>query len=1659
MAEVKNAFIKSKMNQDLDGRLLPSGEYREGINIQVSKSEGPDVGALENVRGNELVVNFRNLTSAQNIDVIGEHTDVSNNTVYVFLTDYTDPNPVPNQTYNTIANNYIFSYNISTKVSVQLATGNWLNFSKKYPIYGINVLENLLFWTDNRNQPRKLNISQATNIAASTSTTGFFISNYYTLEEQISVAKLYPYQCINLYRSNGQTPPVYSTSMLDVVSQYLPNGGTGTADATGPGTTINILTSSIQGQITVGATISSTSITNSPTVVSKTLSGNFTSIVVSSSIEWVNDQLITFNANPDYDASYPGDPDYLRNKFVRFSYRYKFADGEYSPYAPFTQAAFIPQQDGYFLTSGIPGTTTDEDDTFRSTVVQFMQNKVNKVILNIPLPSTNISTDYKIQEIDILYKESDSLAVTVLDTILNSALPNNANFIDYKYESRKPFRTLPESQLIRVYDKVPVRAFGQEISGNRVIYSNFQNKHTPPSKLNYNVGAFSKSAPFTLNATNPTTNATSIKEYPMHTLKQNRNYQVGIVLSDKFGRSSSVILSSVNQGDVLDVLGNGSFGGATYFHPYKDFLKLNTDSGKISTWAGDSLKVLFNEPGIPSNVNRNDLPGYPGLYNGDASEADYNPLGWYSYKIVVKQFEQEYYNVYLPGILNGYPGGTIPSGDVSGSTGFITLINDNINKVPRDLSEVGPEQKQYRSSVQLYGRVTPDADATIPTFNKQFYPGVISNTVNTIAEQDFVLGTISEYTDIYQTKSNPYLGRITQTSGNAIGSLPSTSTYPFFLGVYETAPVESRVNIFWETSTTGLISDLNAAISSGETVLTGFGDMFTYSGKESDAPGTYVTDPFAPQVSNIPSNPPVLIDSTMTLTSVVQGISPNSSELDLSKTNAKFILQKFNKNTPLPSGFPSSSFNGSTLPYDSYALRTASANLPAPLDGFSNQYFYFGDAEAIATNQMNYQFTFSVVNYENTPLYTTGTLANVPPIITNCSIVRQAESIQPDGLVYTFKGTNGLPNGSLDQIESLTWTLDKTLSASNYFMKDSTSGEVYTTDEVSGILDVSVILTDAGGDTDTCSLDGNADKIPLNKGFGSKINEKIKITSTSTSSTTVVWAGNATNSLPGTSSTVYNTAPYTNIAFGVSELPDSTATSPANYITTKTNTLNGQGTFGNRVINALGSSSLTDQSLGGLTEGTAFITVSIALRQNNEALNASEISQETYFGSPVQLQYRKNPGDNWGDAYDIEGKLILFGKENKNIISEMYTGVVNQTEDFPQQGVISNIGPTSFGTNASVNPALQSPPITKSIIFGDVMEGQLSIPESTQSPELVVISTQTFAIGTSQTYGPEFDKLGDYRLIVRYPYATSTTNSMSPVVLGYSNGLSKGFPDIVNGPDSGDKITLYNDRTIQIEGNIKAGDIVTGVDITGNPSVTNVEIAADLKTVIITINSSQNWGANPMEFTSAAGASFPDGVWAGGQRNDGIMDVNISWGDFYYPKDYSVQLNGARAPIPSSFKYNITKLGDANAGDSGFEGPTEPVWAREWHSKYVTQFYTDEGLIPGSEFIPPTSTIGGNIFNPDLAWFNYSTVSENTINSEFGTDNSNSGYTESFTFPNTQFSNGKTEFWSNIDGFNNINRKWSAYLQANGIKPPNPLTTIGSTAQPFLFVAKPSNVP
>ena len=83
MAENKNSFIKSKMNKDLDDRLIPKNEYRDANNIAVSRSENQDVGALEAILGNEAV-----FSSTGSLETIGTYVDQAGGFIYYFLTDF-----------------------------------------------------------------------------------------------------------------------------------------------------------------------------------------------------------------------------------------------------------------------------------------------------------------------------------------------------------------------------------------------------------------------------------------------------------------------------------------------------------------------------------------------------------------------------------------------------------------------------------------------------------------------------------------------------------------------------------------------------------------------------------------------------------------------------------------------------------------------------------------------------------------------------------------------------------------------------------------------------------------------------------------------------------------------------------------------------------------------------------------------------------------------------------------------------------------------------------------------------------------------------------------------------------------------------------------------------------------------------------------------------------------------------------------------------------------------------------------------------------------------------------------------------------------------------------------------------------------------------------
>ena len=85
MAKVVNTFVKGKLNKDLDARLVPNGEYRDARNVQISKSEGPDVGELENVLGNEKLFDWDDGLSKITATCIGYVTDESANAAYLFF--------------------------------------------------------------------------------------------------------------------------------------------------------------------------------------------------------------------------------------------------------------------------------------------------------------------------------------------------------------------------------------------------------------------------------------------------------------------------------------------------------------------------------------------------------------------------------------------------------------------------------------------------------------------------------------------------------------------------------------------------------------------------------------------------------------------------------------------------------------------------------------------------------------------------------------------------------------------------------------------------------------------------------------------------------------------------------------------------------------------------------------------------------------------------------------------------------------------------------------------------------------------------------------------------------------------------------------------------------------------------------------------------------------------------------------------------------------------------------------------------------------------------------------------------------------------------------------------------------------------------------------
>jgi hypothetical protein len=789
MAEAKNHFLGGKMNKDIEDRLLKNSEYRDALNITVGKAGENNVGSIENLKSNALV--YAESLGHLNAQPIGYVVDEKNDCIYWFITTFAFETGI--KEYPTV-DDYcaILKYDQKNSILSSVLEKRFLRFCKKHLITGVNIVGDYLFWTDNFNQPRRIDLS--------------INSNFYNYDEQLSIPRCVPYLAPTVLIKNDAG---------DIVN-------------------------SMQNDITI--------------------SSNF-----------------------------------LKERFVRFSYRFKFIDNSYSPIAPFTQILFIPKE--FFQTSDIVS-------TYKTTENVCMVNTINRIISKIELPSHNMYEDYFVKGIEILLKESDSTIIRSIEYIdiknyndTTSTRYNdtweieddlgNGNIFYHEYKSNTPSKTLPESQYLRVWDRVPRLAKAQELAGSRIVYGNYLENYRLP-ELDYFVDYDNKDdLDFWL-------------EYPNHSVKQNRNYQVGIVLTDVVGRSSSVIISknatdsyvfvdylNSAQPNVDDLPWHGLALQMNFRspipNPYSTRTELFIDSvnyyvdyvfdetynldkytfyGDVDTelFEGDwllgkngnhvrILKIDGNEVHTEGKIN--DI--YSNYHTTDPVGKVYkykiNKDGWYSYKIVVKQKEQEYYNVYTPGVVN-YK-----------DRSWITLHGDNINKVPRDLTMTGRQDGTYASSTILYAKVVKNRfpsgihnqQGSIQYDLTVFPTSVVS--IGTASDQKIEIttgtGTSAVTTNakwLYEYDKDHLLAEIEDNAdlngetrfGLYVDYIPATSTTPtptpridplkefnaksdgtpqytidqaeLHLGVFETKPIESLLDVFWETSTVGLVEELNESI-------------------------------------------------------------------------------------------------------------------------------------------------------------------------------------------------------------------------------------------------------------------------------------------------------------------------------------------------------------------------------------------------------------------------------------------------------------------------------------------------------------------------------------------------------------------------------------------------------------------------------------------------------------------------------------------------------------------------------------------------------------------------------------------------------------------------------------------------------------------------------
>jgi len=210
--------------------------------------------------------------------------------------------------------------------------------------------------------------------------------------------------------------------------------------------------------------------------------------------------------------------------FPYLSYRWRYDDGEYSPYAPFTEVLFIPENE------------SSDQEKYENGFNVFMTNDTEKITISqLPIGGPDVVS------VDILYTESISSTIYILKTLNIPLDQRGKNYLnDITISERSIGTALPNSQLNRHFDSVPRFAKAQESTANRIMYGNYVSKYNQEElDINGMQGPI-QIQPFVEVIPGKTSGKS---------VKTNRDYGIGVVYIDKFGRQGGLLVDKAKPGD------------------------------------------------------------------------------------------------------------------------------------------------------------------------------------------------------------------------------------------------------------------------------------------------------------------------------------------------------------------------------------------------------------------------------------------------------------------------------------------------------------------------------------------------------------------------------------------------------------------------------------------------------------------------------------------------------------------------------------------------------------------------------------------------------------------------------------------------------------------------------------------------------------------------------------------------------------------------------------------------------------------------------------------------------------------------------------------------------------------------------------------------------